>query len=219
MSLYNVRIYPNSKSPRIFKNRFLELLTKTHPLVITLLYISLGIVMLWWYMHVHPKTSVSLFTTIVISGFFSWTLAEYLMHRFLYHKAGDGSYHSRFKYIFHGIHHEYPNDHDRLVLPPVPSLLIAGTLLGLFYLIMGAWALVFGTGFLWGYLSYMNVHYIVHRFSPPKQFAFWWKYHTIHHFQQHDRAFGVTTPIWDYVFSTRPEAHRKTVQIEVMKNN
>jgi sterol desaturase/sphingolipid hydroxylase (fatty acid hydroxylase superfamily) len=84
---------------------------------------------------------------------------------------------------------------------------------------MGAWALVFGTGFLWGYLSYMNVHYIVHRFSPPKQFAFWWKYHTIHHFQQHDRAFGVTTPIWDYVFGTRPEEHRKTVHIEVMKNN
>ncbi len=219
MGLYQVRIYPNSKSPRIFNNRFLELLTKTHPLIITILYLGLGVFMLWWYLHIHSKTSPIRMLIIVFSGFFSWTLAEYLMHRFLYHKAGDGSYNTRFKYTFHGIHHEYPNDHDRLVLPPVPSLLIAAILLGFFYLFMGTWALVFGTGFLWGYLSYMNVHYIVHRYSPPKRFSFWWNYHMIHHFQQHDRAFGVTTPLWDYVFGTRPEAQRKTVELEIVKKN
>jgi sterol desaturase/sphingolipid hydroxylase (fatty acid hydroxylase superfamily) len=219
MSLYQVRIYPNSKSPRIFKNRFLELLTKTHPLVITILYLSLGIIMLWWYLQLHPKTSAISMLSIVLSGFFSWTLAEYLMHRFLYHKAGDASYNSRFKYLFHGIHHEYPNDHERLVLPPVPSLLIAAILLGFFYLFMGSWTLVFGTGFLWGYLSYMSVHFIVHRYSPSKRFPFWWNYHMIHHFQQHDRAFGVTTPLWDFVFRTLPEPQRRTVELEIVKKN
>src|SRR3990167_6439361 len=57
MSLYRVRIYPNSKSPRIFNNRFLELLTKTHPLIITILYLGLGVFMLWWYVQLHPRTS------------------------------------------------------------------------------------------------------------------------------------------------------------------
>lgn len=219
MNLYKVRIYPNTKSPRLFTNKFLELLTRTHPLIITTMYLSVGALLIWYFVELRPEVSALSIAGIVITGYFSWTLAEYMMHRFLYHKSSDGSYNSRFKYMFHGIHHEYPNDHERLVLPPVPSLIIAGLFLGFFYVLMGSWALVFATGFVWGYLSYMNVHYIIHRFQAPKHFHFWWTHHAIHHFQQHDRAYGVTTSIWDRVFGTMPEPNRKTVEIEVMKNN
>lgn len=219
MNQYKVRIYPNTKSPRLFHNKFLELLTRTHPLIITSMYLTIGILMIWEFTILRPETALLQIILIIAIGYLSWTLAEYMMHRFLYHKSSDGSYNSKFKYMFHGVHHEYPNDHERLVLPPVPSLIIAGVFLGLFYLIMNDWAFIFGTGFLWGYLSYMNVHFIIHKFAPPKRFHFWWSHHSIHHFQQHDRAFGVTTSLWDRVFGTMPEPMRKTVEIEVMKSH
>jgi sterol desaturase/sphingolipid hydroxylase (fatty acid hydroxylase superfamily) len=219
MNQYKVRIYPNTKSPRLFSNKFLELLTRTHPLIITSMYLTLGVVLIWLFSNVRPTVSVATIILITVIGYFTWTLAEYMMHRFLYHKSSDGSYNSRFKYMFHGVHHEYPNDSERLVLPPVPSLLIAGIFLGLFYLLMNDWAYIFGTGFLWGYLSYMNVHFIIHRYEAPVRFNFWWKHHTIHHFQQHDRAYGVTTSLWDRVFGTMPEPMRKTVEIELLRNH
>lgn len=218
MNLYKVRIYPNTKSPRLFNNSVLEFLTRTHPLIITTMYLTLGGFLIWYFSHIRPDVPVWKIILVLFSGYFSWTLAEYLMHRFLYHKSSDGSYNSRFKYMFHGIHHEYPNDHERLVLPPVPSLIIASLFLGIFYLLMNNWGFLYATGFIWGYLSYMNVHYIIHRFQAPKRFSFWWSFHTIHHFQQHDRAFGVTTSLWDRVFGTMPEPHRKTVEIEFHKN-
>lgn len=217
--MYKVKIYPNAKSPSLFKNKFLELLTRTHPIVITVMYLIIGVFLIRQYTLWFPETSISVLVAVCVSGFFIWTFAEYMMHRFLYHKSGDASYDSRFKYMFHGVHHEYPDDSERLVLPPVPSLLLAGTLFSLFYLLMGWYALLFATGFLWGYVTYMNLHFIVHRFRPPKRFAFWWKHHQIHHFQQHDRAFGVTTSLWDHLFGTMPERQRKTVEIELLKKN
>ncbi len=215
--MYKVRIYPNTNSPRLFSNKLLELLTKTHPLIITVMYLLLGGCLIYWFSFRNPTRSSGSILLVLVIAYFFWTFAEYMMHRFLYHKSADASYHSRFKYLFHGVHHEYPNDHNRLVLPPIPSLLLAGIFLGFYYLIMGDWAFVFGTGFLWGYLSYMNVHYIIHRFNPPKRYNFWWRHHTIHHFQQHDRAFGVTTSLWDRIFGTMPENQRKTVEIVLPK--
>lgn len=219
MNQYKVRIYPNTKSPRLFSNKFLELLTRTHPLIITSMYLALGVLLIWTFTNVRPHVSVLNIALVITTGYLSWTLAEYMMHRFLYHKSSDGSYNSRFKYMFHGVHHEYPNDSERLVLPPVPSLIIAAVFLGVFYLAMNDWAFIFGTGFLWGYLSYMNVHFIIHKYEAPARFNFWWKHHTIHHFQQHDRAYGVTTSLWDRVFGTMPEPMRKTVEIEFLRKH
>lgn len=181
------------------------------------MYLVIGVFLIRQYTVWFPERSTLTLVAVCVSGYFIWTFAEYMMHRFLYHKSGDASYDSRFKYMFHGVHHEYPDDSERLVLPPVPSLLLAGTLFSLFYLIMGWYALLFATGFLWGYVTYMNLHFIVHKFRPPKRFAFWWKHHQIHHFQQHDRAFGVTTSLWDRLFGTMPELQRKTVEIELLK--
>ena len=139
------------------------------------------------------------------------------MHRFLYHKIEDATYNTGIQYLFHGIHHEYPNDPTRLVLPWIPSLGIASIFFGIFYLIFREQAFVLAPGFVLGYCAYMTVHFTVHKVDPPKRFNFWWTYHNIHHFQQHDRAFGVTSPIWDYVFRTYPEKDRKTVTIKVAK--
>jgi sterol desaturase/sphingolipid hydroxylase (fatty acid hydroxylase superfamily) len=218
MENIEVTIFPKEKSPRLFKNKFLEYLTKTHPLVIDAMYLVIGTFLITFY-YKHYSTSVSEISIAFIIGFFTWTLAEYCMHRFLYHSVKDASFSTGIHYLFHGIHHEFPNDKDRIVLPPVPSLLFAAAFFGLFYLIMGKYAFVFGPGFLIGYVAYMNVHYVVHKVAMPKKYNFWWRFHNIHHFQQHDRAFGVTSSLWDHVFGTMPEKNRKTVVIKVGKDH
>jgi sterol desaturase/sphingolipid hydroxylase (fatty acid hydroxylase superfamily) len=82
---------------------------------------------------------------------------------------------------------------------------------------MGKYAFTFGSGFLMGYCAYMTLHYILHKVPVPKRFNWWWNFHNIHHYQQHDRAFGVTSPLWDIIFRTMPEENRRTVEIELAK--
>lgn len=212
MEKLEVNVYPNSNSPQLFRNKILERLTKTHPIVIDMMYVTLSIIFIRHY-YLHINQSAGFIAMLFLTGFFSWTLAEYVMHRFLYHKIEDATYKTGIQYLFHGIHHEFPNDQTRLVLPWIPSLGIAAVFYGVFYLLMGSHAFVFSSGFVLGYCAYMTIHKV----AAPKNFDFWWRHHNIHHFQQHDRAFGVTTPIWDIVFGTMPEKHRQTVSVKLVR--
>lgn len=219
MEKFKVTVYPNTSSPKLFKNKFLEFLTKTHPIVIDMMYATISFFMIRHYITTQASYSVKLIVGLFLMGFLSWSLAEYLLHRFLYHKIEDATFDSGIQYLFHGIHHEYPNDGTRLVLPWIPSLIIATIFFSAFYLVMGSYAFLFAPGFMMGYCAYMTVHYTVHKVAPPKRFNFWWKFHNIHHFQQHDRAFGVTSPLWDIVFRTMPENNRRTVEVEMKKKS
>lgn len=203
-------IYPNQKAPDLFRSRFFNILTWSHPALIFGMYIVLSVVAIYVY-HVTFGATVSQISIYFLLGLLSWTLAEYILHRFIYHKIKDASYDSGFQYMFHGIHHAYPNDKSKTVLPPLPSIIIAALFFGLFYLLLGENALAFSPGFVIGYSIYMWIHTVIHRLPMPERFNFWWKHHGIHHYQQHDRAFGVSTPLWDYVFGTMPEKGRKTI--------
>lgn len=211
--MIEAKVYPNQKSPALFRNPFLEKLTRTHPMLITAMYLLIGAAMIYYYL-----TQISNNWWAVVgyffAGLFTWTFLEYILHRFLYHSARDGSYDRGFHYTFHGIHHEYPNDRNRLVLPPIPSLIIASIVFLLLYLPFGTRAFLLAPGIMTGYLIYMNIHVMVHKYAMPSRFNFWWKHHSIHHFQQHDRAFGVSSPLWDYIFGTMPEKNRRTVVIK-----
>ncbi len=217
MSDYEIKVYPNQESPKLFQNKYLEILTKTHPIVIVLMYFTIAYLLIRHF-YFHHNTDFAVISAFFVLGFVSWTLAEYLMHRFLYHKIGDATFSSGIQYVFHGIHHEYPSDKDRLVLPIVPSLFIAVIFFAIFYLLMGRLAFIFAPGFMIGYVSYMTVHYSVHKIPAPNKFNFWWRHHNIHHYQQHDRAFGVTTSLWDRVFLTMPESNRKTIKVKRVKD-
>jgi len=219
-----VKIYTNQRSPHLFKSKFLEFLTKSHPAVIDIMYGIIAFFLMRFYFNHYGAGNptgngdgIAAISLQFLYGFLSWSLAEYLMHRFLYHKPSDATYDDGIQYLFHGIHHYFPDDTSRTVLPPVPSLGIASLFFGLFWLVIGKYAFTYGAGFMMGYCAYMTVHYILHKVPPPKGFSWWWNFHNIHHYQQHDRAFGVTSPIWDYVFHTMPEEGRRTVIIEVAK--
>lgn len=218
MEKIEVNVYPDADSPKLFKNKVLEALTKTHPLVIDAMYLIISYFSIAHYAKTYNGSATHIVGLFAI-GFLSWSLAEYLMHRFLYHKISDATYNTGIQYLFHGIHHQYPNDKARLVLPVIPSIIIASLFFGGFYLFFQEKAFVLAPAMVLGYCAYMTVHYTVHKVAPPKRFNFWWTHHNIHHYQQHDRAFGVTSPLWDIIFRTMPEKGRKTVDIKMMKND
>ena len=94
-------------------------------------------------------------------------------------------------------------------MPPLVIILASFMFLGLFSLFMGDFTYGFTPGFLLGYASYLSVHYIVHGFKPPKNFfKALWINHSIHHYKDPDAAFGVSSPLWDYVFQTMPKKNR-----------
>ena len=198
----------NKGQARLFQSDYMEMMTKTHPIVIYSMYLPVIVFMLYYgaaYKGVGAGTEALLF----IGGALVWSLFEYLMHRHLFHMIVESPWAVRFVYTMHGVHHEFPRDKERLFMPPVPSLLIASILFSLFYLAMGVYALAFFPGFLFGYLMYGSMHYAIHAFAPPRFLKALWRNHHLHHYKAPDKGFGVSSVLWDVIFGTVPKNEEK----------
>lgn len=189
---------------RIFQSDLLESLTRTHIAIPLSLFWSAGALTLWYSM---ARLNVSWTTAVVffLCGGLFFTLIEYVMHRFMYHIPATTDKRKRFQYVIHGVHHDHPRDKTRLALPPVVSIVLAVLFIALFRMVMGVNGFAFGGGFLFGYSTYLLVHYCVHMYKPPKNFlSILWKHHNLHHYVGDDGAFGVSSPLWDHVLGTMP---------------
>ena len=75
---------------------------------------------------------------LVLAGLAIWTLAEYWLHRKVFHWDPDHPIGHRLHFIIHGVHHDHPNDKLRLVMPPGASIPLALLFFGAFWLIFGS---------------------------------------------------------------------------------
>ena len=70
---------------------------------------------------------------------------------------------------------------------------------------MGPLEYAWFAGLVVGYVWYDLTHYYLHHAAPTTAAGKWLRrYHLVHHFQTPDRRYGITTPIWDWVFGTYP---------------
>ncbi|MCW5907511.1 MAG: sterol desaturase family protein [Chitinophagales bacterium] len=138
---------------------------------------------------------ISFFTGIVL-----WTLAEYLMHRFLGHehkgknffKAEHGQHHAKYNY--------FAPAYKKALLAVVVTVLLFAVLQ---LVINASAALAFLAGFLGMYILYEATHYRFHIRKPvAKPFIVLRKHHFYHHFHNPKTNHGVTTRFWDRVFGT-----------------
>jgi sterol desaturase/sphingolipid hydroxylase (fatty acid hydroxylase superfamily) len=195
----------DSGTKSLFNNPLLEKLTRSH-FSVPLSILSIISIFLAYLSFTKYNIETTTFVILFVIGFFSWTLGEYLIHRYVFHMNDDKRWKRWITYTFHGIHHEYPKDKDRIVMPPAGALLISSIIFGVCWLIIQDYAFAYVPGFLVGYLAYAFIHYAIHALQPPKNFLKWlWIYHSIHHYKHPDQYFGVSTPIWDYVFNTIPK--------------
>ncbi len=195
----------NKGTKKLFKNPVLEKLSRTHisvPLIIFFFYTS---ALLYWNA---THTSLSLLETIGLffAGVLSFTWVEYMVHRYVFHMKTYTAAREKLQYTLHGVHHEFPKDKDRLAMPPLLSITLATILLLIFRVILGDFVFAFLPGFLVGYALYLSVHYMVHAFQPPKNFLkMLWVNHGVHHYKDGEIVFGVSSPLWDYIYGTMRE--------------
>jgi sterol desaturase/sphingolipid hydroxylase (fatty acid hydroxylase superfamily) len=185
-------------SRRLFKNEFLESLTHVHPSVPFILWIPVVI-----YCLSHASGWVSSLALFFVGACF-WTLTEYAMHRYVFHFHATSQAGKYLVFLFHGIHHDEPQDATRLVMPPVVSITLATAFFFIFRAVLGVEATwPFFSGFMVGYLVYDFIHFSTHHFKPRTRFGVTLKEnHMRHHFVEHDAKWGVSSPFWDYIFGT-----------------
>jgi len=96
-----------------------------------------------FFSHVHPATPLVLYlpvigymlyaaffqsklSVLIVAGLFplgvlSWTLLEYIIHRYVFHYEPKSHFGKQLHFIVHGVHHDYPNDARRFLAETVPS--------------------------------------------------------------------------------------------------
>lgn len=195
---------PNNKGTKVFNNPVLEKLSRTHISVpLTLFSIYSGALL--YYSITNTVLSMVTTVSLFVLGLLAFTLIEYLTHRYVFHMDTYTELRKKIQYLFHGVHHEYPKDKTRLAMPPIASVTLATALLLIFRLVMGDLVFSFLPGILMGYAEYLFVHYILHAYQPPKNgFKILWIHHGIHHYKNPEKAYGVSSPLWDYIFRTMP---------------
>jgi sterol desaturase/sphingolipid hydroxylase (fatty acid hydroxylase superfamily) len=207
--------YPidNSETPiRLFKSDFLEFFTHISPITIIVIWLPFAIYMfVRGFLEKPAGASLAFIPAAFLIGLFMWTFTEYILHRFVFHFTPRNAWQERAIYLFHGIHHHQPQCKTRLVMPPVVSVPLAFIFYALFSLVLGAlgaphWTGPMISGFTIGYLVYDLTHYATHhipmRWGWAKELK---RYHMMHHYKTPEARFGVSSPLWDYAFHTKPE--------------
>ena len=211
------RFYVSNKNETIplFESKWMEFFSHVHPATPVILYAPVISYMLY---RSFSEGNMSILTVagLFLLGVLTWTLLEYIVHRYVFHYEPKTRVGRLLHFIVHGVHHDYPNDASRLVLPPVISIPLAIFFYWVFAFTFGGFAPAVFAGLVFGYVCYDMIHYATHHFSMKRGVSLWLKqYHLRHHYKDDHAGYGVSSPLWDYVFGTTRKAGQKRPKSEV----
>ncbi len=164
-------------------------------------YSTAGLAFILWNLFAE-RTPVWAWIVLPLSGLLFWSLLEYVLHSQFFHDPPP-RYH--WLSLSHTEHHEAPNDPNHIVVRLAFSLPVAAVLFAVFSLALWSVRLagLIQVGIIVGYLSYEIIHYSIHvvpavrRVLKPLA-----SHHLHHHYADQTRCYGVTSPLWDWVFHT-----------------
>lgn len=186
----------------LFKNPVLEYFSHIHPATPIVAYGPVVAISLWFSV---AATSILAALSVFVVGILLWTLTEYTIHRFAFHIHPVSDLGKKIHFLVHGIHHDYPRDSTRLVMPLLVSVPLSVLFFYAFKFAVSPHHLALFAGFVFGYVAYDSIHYATHHWSMKNRAArFIKEYHMKHHYVDDNTAYGVSTPLWDYVFNTVP---------------
>lgn len=127
---------------------------------------------------------------LFLLGLLLWTLLEYGIHRFSFHRR-------------------YRKDHWAHHVNPQGYIGISGMWTSLLLVLLAFCALLADnaalfSGFAFGYLLYLLIHYSIHQPGHVLRglLPILVRNHEKHHERGVEKNFGVTSPLWDYVMGT-----------------
>lgn len=183
-------------------NRVLERMSRMRPATVLVVYLPVICVAI--YLCIAGGNGVLSTAGLVLGGAVFWSIFEYFFHRFFFHFNATTPFQHKILFTIHGVHHQYPNDKDRLVMPITVSIPLAVLFGFLFVSTMGNAGWGFFAGFGIGYVSYDMIHYAVHHVQNSKSGLFRKvrRHHMAHHYRDTRKGFGVSSYFWDRVFGT-----------------
>ena len=146
--------------------------------------------------HYGGSTALGIWSAALIVGLLSWTFFEYIIHRWVYHRAPVIK-------NYHDAHHDAP-----LEMIGAPSFVSLAIIMGLCFLPLmpfgPAVAGGFSSGVTVGYMVYMLVHHATHHWDlKPGTWLYEARvHHMAHHYSKVEGNFGIVTSLWDRVFRT-----------------
>jgi sterol desaturase/sphingolipid hydroxylase (fatty acid hydroxylase superfamily) len=169
-----------------------------------LVYATLVGVLAFGVCDIAPGVDRPAMATLAASGLFTWSLVEYVMHRFVLHAI------EPFK-TWHARHHERPT---ALISAPTALTVTLITLLVFVPALIATsiWrALSLTVGVIVGYVTYSLCHHATHHWRPKGRWLLERKrWHALHHGRGPGQCYGVTSNIWDRIFGTGPgRTHRR----------
>ncbi|KAL3859185.1 hypothetical protein ACJMK2_009414 [Sinanodonta woodiana] len=211
---------PTDKHIRLFKSDLAEFFTESYWWLVPVYWVPIMFILLHWcvsnlqtepvvwmgFINGGMTVTPSALPILFIMGIVLWTLAEYIIHRWIFHLHPPTSWPSLMKlhFMLHGQHHKAPMDKYRLVFPPLPASILALMIYGSFAIFwpkavcQGLFA-----GTILGYIFYDLTHYYLHHGTPGfGYFRSLKKYHVKHHFHDQQKGFGISSKLWDYPFGT-----------------
>jgi dihydroceramide fatty acyl 2-hydroxylase len=211
MSHYPIDTRRDAEPIRLFESDFLEFFTHISPVTIVIVWLPIAVLFLVYAVMKAPGSAFPVTIPLgFLLGLFLWTLAEYTLHRFLFHYKPTSPRQERIFFLFHGIHHAQPQVKTRLVMPLPVSIPGFAIFFGAFYLILAVllkvpgWVAPLMSGFIVGYLAYDLTHYATHHLPMRSGYAKYIKrHHMQHHYKDAGSRFGVSSPLWDWVFRTQ----------------
>lgn len=134
-----------------------------------------------------------------LAGVVSWTLAEYVLHRFDGHGMKGKTPFSR----EHLAHHADPTYFAPSWKKAALAVVVVGTFGSVGWWLVGIDGIAFAIGFTAMYLTYEIIHRRIHTHGPVNPYAAWARrHHLVHHHVAPKMNHGVTTSLWDHVFRT-----------------
>ncbi len=205
----------SEESIRLFKSGWMEKLSKVHFAVP--LFIFVPVITFFTYLAFSNQIGIAGFILYFLIGLGVWTVTEYCLHRYIFHYHPTSGWGQRLHFIFHGVHHDYPRDKKRLVMPPSASIPLATLFYLLFSLFLTQQHLyAFFPGFLLGYLVYDMLHYAMHHYNFKSGLMKKIKqHHMLHHYQNPEKGFGVSSSLWDKIFGSGfPNTAKKVDELQ-----
>jgi sterol desaturase/sphingolipid hydroxylase (fatty acid hydroxylase superfamily) len=208
---------------RMFENDLVERLSHVQPWVPHVIFVPA--IAIAFYAGIE-RQGLSQATIWALGGLLVWTIAEYVIHRFAFHppqwieddtrriasRLGPDdavisalpTLRHKFYFLVHGVHHDYPNDSTRLVMPPSVSIPLAAVFYYIFLSLVGTLAAPAAfAGFIAGYLAYDTIHFATHHIRPRSVLSrFLKRRHFRHHYADSEKDFGVSSPLWDAILGT-----------------
>jgi sterol desaturase/sphingolipid hydroxylase (fatty acid hydroxylase superfamily) len=166
-----------------------HLATRPHPALVAVVYLALTA-------HALARGRETLG---IVAGLVAWSVVEYAAHRWLLH-----GFTGRVYDFLHGGHHRDASNLRRGIVPLTHSLASA-LVLHVIAWRSGTWSAL--GGLLAGYLAFEVVHAMLHtrkvKMLLPRALR---RHHARHHWVDDKAAFGVTSPLWDWILGTMPHA-------------